>query len=66
MTFNLVSALAFQVDRSQTVPPGLADRLGLTCSDSTDMFQTGIIVVTCTTNHPTIGHGPSACAQKLC
>jgi hypothetical protein len=66
MIFNLVNALAFQVDRSQTVRPGLADRPGLTFSNITDRFQMEIIVVTCTVDHPAVGRGPSACAQKLC
>jgi hypothetical protein len=41
--FNMVSALAFHVDRSRTVQPRMADRLSLTFSDSTDIFQTRII-----------------------
>jgi hypothetical protein len=39
---------------------------GLDFSDSSDRFQTVDIAVTGTTDHPTIGRGPSACAQKLC
>jgi hypothetical protein len=40
--------------------------LGLDFSDSSDRFQTVDIAVTGTTDRPTIGRGPSACAQKLC
>jgi hypothetical protein len=43
MNFNLVNALAFQVDRSRIVRPGLAGHPGLICSNSTNMFQTRII-----------------------
>jgi hypothetical protein len=49
MIFNMVSALAFQVDRSRTIRPRMADRPGLSFSDCTDGFQTGIIVDTCFT-----------------
>jgi hypothetical protein len=64
--FNLVSALAFHIDRSQTIWPRLADSLGLTFSNNTDMIQTGIIAVTGTTDHSAMGREPSACVQKLC
>jgi hypothetical protein len=53
--FNIVSALASHVDRSQTVRPRQVDCPGLTFSDSSDMFQTGIIAVTGTTDRPAIG-----------
>jgi hypothetical protein len=66
MIFNMVSALVFQVDRSRTIRPRMADRPGLSFSDCTDGFQTGIIAVTCTADRPAVGRGPSACAQKLC
>jgi hypothetical protein len=66
MYFNLVSVLAFQVDRSRTVRPRLVDHPVLTFSDSTNMFQMGIIVVTCTTERLAIERGTSACAQNLC
>jgi hypothetical protein len=35
-------------------------------SNSSDRFQTVDIVVTGTADRPAIGHGSSACAQKLC
>jgi hypothetical protein len=35
-------------------------------SDSSDRFQTGKIVVMCTADRPTLGRGPSACAQEMC
>jgi hypothetical protein len=35
-------------------------------SDSSDRFQTGKIVVMCTADRPTLGRGPSVCAQKMC
>jgi hypothetical protein len=35
-------------------------------SDSSDIFQTGKLVVTYTTDRPASGRGPSACAQKVC
>ena len=41
-------------------------RSGPTFSDSSDSFQTGIIVVTSTANHLARGHGLSACAPKMC
>jgi hypothetical protein len=66
MLFNRVSALAFQVDRSWTVRPGLTDRPGLSFSDITNRFQTRIIAVTSTADRPAIGRGPSACAQIVC
>jgi hypothetical protein len=66
MLFNMVSALAFQVDRSRTVWLGLADRPGLTFSDSTDRFQTEIIAVTCTIDRTAVGRGQSACEQNVC
>jgi hypothetical protein len=46
--------------------PGLADRPDFTFSNNSDRFQTGIIPITCTTDRPALGHGPSTCAQKLC
>jgi hypothetical protein len=64
--FNIVTALAFHVDRSQTIWPRLADRPGLTFSDSTGRFQTGIIVVTFTVDHPVLGCGLPACVQTVC
>jgi hypothetical protein len=60
--FNMVSAVAFHIDKSRTVRPRLANCPGLTFFDSTDRFQTGIIVVTGTTDRLAIGRGPSACA----
>jgi hypothetical protein len=39
---------------------------GLDFFDSSDRFQTVNIVVTSTADRPTMGRGPSACAQKLC
>jgi hypothetical protein len=60
MKINLVSALAIKVARSRTVQPGLVDHPGLTFSDSTDRFQMGIIVVTCTADRLAVGRGPSA------
>jgi hypothetical protein len=66
VVFSIVSAPAFHIDRSRTVRPRLADRPGLTFSDSTDMFQMRIIVVTCTSNRPALGRGPSVCAQTVC
>jgi hypothetical protein len=39
---------------------------GLDFYDSSGRFQTVDIAVTGTTYRPTIGRGPSACAQKLC
>jgi hypothetical protein len=35
-------------------------------SDSSNRFQTGKLVVTCTADCLASGHGPSACAQKVC
>jgi hypothetical protein len=35
-------------------------------SDNSDRFQTGKLVVICTTDRPASGRGPSACAQKVC
>jgi hypothetical protein len=35
-------------------------------SNSSDRFQTGKLVVTCTADRPASGRGPSACAQKVC
>jgi hypothetical protein len=35
-------------------------------SDSSDIFQTGKIVVICMVDCPVLGRGPSACAQNLC
>jgi hypothetical protein len=64
--FNMVSALAFHIDRSRTVRPRLTDRPGLTFSGSTDRFQMGFIAVTGTADRLAMGHGPSACAQNLC
>jgi hypothetical protein len=43
--------------------PGPSD---LTFSDSTDMFQTGIITVTYTADCPAVGRIPSSCAQNVC
>jgi hypothetical protein len=34
--------------------------------DSFDRFQTGKIAIMCTTDHPALGRGPSACAQNVC
>jgi hypothetical protein len=65
MYFNLVSALVFQVDRSRTIWPGLADRPGLTFSDSTNTFQTGIIAITCMADHPVIG-ADRPCVRRSC
>jgi hypothetical protein len=39
---------------------------GLDFSDISDRIQTVDVAVTGTADHPAIGHGPSACAQKLC
>jgi hypothetical protein len=39
---------------------------GLDFSDNSDRFQTVNIAVTGTTDRPAMGHGSSACAQKLC
>jgi hypothetical protein len=64
--FNMVSALAFHIDRSWTVRPRLANRSVLTFSDSTDRFQMGIIVVTGTADRPTIGCRPFTCVQNMC
>jgi hypothetical protein len=64
--FKLVSALAFHINRSRTVRPRRVDRPGLTFFDSTSKFQTIFIAVTGTTDRPTIGRGPSACAQNMC
>jgi hypothetical protein len=64
--FNIVSALAFHVGRSQTVQPRLTKRPNLNFFDSTERFQTGIIVVTCTADHLALGRGPSTCAQIVC
>jgi hypothetical protein len=61
--FNIVSA---HVDRSRTVRPRLVNRLSLTFSDISNMFQMGIIVVTSTVDRSALGHGSSACAQNLC
>jgi hypothetical protein len=52
---QIVSALAFHIDRSLTVRVRLADRPCLTFSDSTDMFQTDIIVVNGTVYRSTMG-----------
>jgi hypothetical protein len=46
MLFNMVSALAFHIDKSRTVRPRMANCPGLTFFDSTNRFQTGIIVIT--------------------
>jgi hypothetical protein len=35
-------------------------------SDSSNRIQTGKIVVMCTADRPTLGRGPSACAQNMC
>jgi hypothetical protein len=35
-------------------------------SDSSDIFQTGKIVVMSTVDRPALGHGPSTCAQNVC
>jgi hypothetical protein len=51
------------------VPDGPAKVGGLSgarFSDSSDRFQMGKIVVTCTADRPASGRGPSACAQKVC
>jgi hypothetical protein len=66
MLFNMVSALGFHIGRSRTIQPRLANHPSLTFSDSTDMFQMGIIAVTGTVDRPAIGRGPSACAQNMC
>jgi hypothetical protein len=34
--------------------------------DSSNRFQTGKLAVMCTANHPTLGRGPSVCAQNMC
>jgi hypothetical protein len=41
---------------------GVGELSGPAFSDSSNMFQTVNIVVTCTTDRSTIGRGPSACA----
>jgi hypothetical protein len=64
--FKMVSALAFHIDRSRTVRPWLADRPGLTFSNNSNTFQTGIITVTGIADRPTMGRGPSVCVQNLC
>jgi hypothetical protein len=64
--FQLVSALVFHINRSWTVRPKRADRTGLTFSDNTVRFQTVFIAVTGTADRPSMGHGPSACAQNMC
>jgi hypothetical protein len=38
----------------------------LTFSDSTDMFQMGIIAITCTADHAAIGRELSTCAPNVC
>jgi hypothetical protein len=51
------------------VPDGPAKVGGLSgprFSDSSNIFQTGKIAVTCTADRPASGCGPSACAQKVC
>jgi hypothetical protein len=51
------------------VSDGLAKVGGLSgphFSDSSDRFQMGKLVVTCTADRPASGRGPSACAQKVC
>jgi hypothetical protein len=63
MYFNLVSVLAFQVDMSWTVRPRLVDHPVFTFSDSTNRFQMGIIVVTCTTDRP--ARNISVCAKSM-
>jgi hypothetical protein len=35
-------------------------------SDSSDRFQTGKLAIICTADRPTLGRGPSACAQNMC
>jgi hypothetical protein len=61
MLFNMVSALAFHVDRSGTVRPRLVDHPGLIFFDSTDRFQTGIIVVTGTADRPHVRRICASC-----
>jgi hypothetical protein len=51
------------------VADGLAKVCGLSgpyFSDSSDIFQTGKIVVMCTADRPALGRGPSACAENMC
>jgi hypothetical protein len=64
--FNMVSAMAFHVDKSRTIQPSLADRPGLTFSDSTDRFQARIIVVIGMVDRLSIRHESSTCAQNMC
>jgi hypothetical protein len=47
-------------------PAKVGGLFGTRISDSSDIFQTGKIVVTCTADRPALGRGPSACAQKVC
>jgi hypothetical protein len=64
--FKLVSALAFHIDRSQTVRPRQVDHPSFTFSDRTNMFQTVFIAITSMADRPAMGHGPSVSAHNLC
>jgi hypothetical protein len=68
------SARITLVDQRSVIPScQVSDRLamvggpsGLDFYDSSDRFQTVNIAVTGMADRPSMGRGPSACAQKMC